>query len=244
MFDGLDAVVFKPKDGKDRPGLYLEECSYQAAKYAVEHWHYSGTLPSTVLSLGVWENGSFTGAIVFGRGATISIGKPYGLEQLQIAELVRVALNRHDFQVSKVINIASRMLKKAYPDTRLIVSYADSSKGHHGGIYQGAGWMFTGGSSDTGFIINGRQFHRRSLGAYGYGAQSVAWVRKHLDPNAEHIRMLPKFKYLYPLDAAMRAQIEPLRKPYPKCVGSVAGGTVSFQETGDGPNPIPTLRAP
>jgi len=244
MFDGLDAVVFKPKDGKDRPGLYLEECSYQAAKYAVEHWHYSGTLPSTILSLGVWEDGAFIGTIVFGRGATISIGKTYGLEQLQIAELVRVALSRHRFQVSQAIRVAGRLLKTAYPGTRLLISYADSSKGHHGGIYQGAGWIFTGGSSDTGFIIHGRQFHRRSLGAYGFGAQSVAWVRRHLDPNAEHIRMLPKYKYLLPLDSAMRAQIEPLRKPYPKCVGSAAVGTVADHATGDGPNPIPTLRVP
>jgi len=44
----------------------------------------------------------------------------------------------------------------------------------------------------------------------------VAWLRANIDPCAEQVMMGDKHKYVYPLDAAMRAQIQPLAKPYPR----------------------------
>jgi hypothetical protein len=72
--------------------LALDWCSFDAAKYAVEHWHYSHAMPAGKLAkVGVWEDGSFIGAVVFGRGANSHLGSPYGLSGLQCSELVRVA---------------------------------------------------------------------------------------------------------------------------------------------------------
>jgi len=52
------------------PTLRIDWCSYDAARYAVEHWHYSRSLPcSKTARLGVWEDGKFIGAIVFAWGA-------------------------------------------------------------------------------------------------------------------------------------------------------------------------------
>ena len=40
--------------------LKVDWCSYEAAKYAVMHWHYSKTMPAgKTVKLGVWENGRF-----------------------------------------------------------------------------------------------------------------------------------------------------------------------------------------
>ena len=50
--------------------LHLDWCSYEAAKYAVEHWHYSHSLPiGKLVKIGVWEDDQFIGAVVFGYGA-------------------------------------------------------------------------------------------------------------------------------------------------------------------------------
>ena len=49
--------------------LRVDWCSYEAAKYAVEHWHYSRSMPvGKLLTVGVWENGEFVGAVIYAWG--------------------------------------------------------------------------------------------------------------------------------------------------------------------------------
>ena len=109
--------------------LRLDWCSYEAAKYAVEHWHYSRSMVAGKSSkVGVWEDGKFIGCVVFSRGANNHLGSPYGLEQTDLCELTRVALTRHVAPVSRIVSIAVRMLRKQSPGLRLIVSFADRYK--------------------------------------------------------------------------------------------------------------------
>jgi len=43
--------------------LKLDWCSYQAAKYAVENWHYSKCMPvGKLVKIGVWEDKKYIGA--------------------------------------------------------------------------------------------------------------------------------------------------------------------------------------
>lgn len=106
--------------------LRLDWCSYRAAKWAVEHWHYSKRMPAGKAAIvGVWEFGKFIGCVIFSRGANNHIGNPYGLNQTEVCELTRVALTEHVAPVSRIVGISVRMLKKQSPGLRLIVSYAD-----------------------------------------------------------------------------------------------------------------------
>lgn len=199
--------------------LRLDWCSYRAARYACERWHYSGCMPaSKTVKVGVWEDGTFTGAIVFSRGATPMIGRPYGLDQTEVCELTRVALREHRAPVSRMLAVALKMLARFASGLRLVVSFADRDEGHNGGIYQASNWIYTGvvgKGARTAFIVHGRKVHPRSIGSIG-GVQSLSWVREHMDPEAEDFHSAGKHKYLMPLDAAMRKQVEPLAKPYPK----------------------------
>lgn len=186
--------------------LRLDWCSYEAAKYAVEHWHYSKRVPAGLnVYAGAWEDDKFIGAVIFGRGSGGNIGDPYGLTQMECAELVRIALAKHQAPVSKIATIAVGMLRKQSPGLRLLVSFADPKQGHIGGIYQAMNWIFTGVSKpDVEYQVNGVWMHHRSATSKG----SVRGLPSR--------PVLPKYRYLMPLDSAMRAQIEPLRKPYPK----------------------------
>lgn len=194
--------------------LRLDWCSYEAAKYAVMNWHYSKTMPlPPLVKIGVWEDDKFIGVILFARGNTPTLGNSYSLSQIEICELVRVALCIHLSPVSKIVSIAIKMLKKHAPGLRLVVSFADPYHGHNGSIYQAMNWIYTG---ETGkavqWLHNGHWKHNREMtsGAFG-GPRKVKEYQKL--PSRE----LPgKYRYLYPLDSAMRKQIEPLRKPYPK----------------------------
>lgn len=155
--------------------LRLDWCSHTAASYAVTHWHYSKTMPASKLAkVGVWEDGQFVGAIIFGVGATPELCKPYGLTSYQVAELVRVALRAHVTPTSRLVAIAVRLVHHTQPGLKLLVSFADSAQGHHGGIYQAGGWVYTGASYGRYIITHGKMEHPRSLGArYGVGGQSI-----------------------------------------------------------------------
>jgi hypothetical protein len=202
-----------------RPDLKLAWCSHSAARYAVEHWHYSGTLPTPpLIKVGVWESERYIGCVLFSRGATPHIGKPYGLKQTEIAELTRIALATHVTPVSRIIRIALSYLRSNSPGLRLLVSYADPSQGHAGGIYQASGWTYVGQSPPTTEYVapDGKQWHSRMVSKSGinkvYGKNRRVWRIDQCTP----VIMPGKHKYLFPLDAAMREQIEPLAKAYPK----------------------------
>jgi hypothetical protein len=198
--------------------LLLDWCSHEAAKYAVEKWHYSKTMPAGKMArVGVWEDEKYIGCVLFSRGANNNIGKPYRLDQTQVCELTRVALSQHYTPVSRIGAIGIKMLLKQSPGLRLIVSYADPSEGHHGGIYQAMGWTYAGLADATRgyeYFVNGERVRTRTLSA-AYGTRSDKVLSAVL-VNAEKRKQVRKHKYLYPLDAAMRAQIAPLAQPYPK----------------------------
>lgn len=193
-------------------GLRLDWCSHEAAKYAVEHWHYSGKLPvGKTVKVGAWEDDRFIGCVLFARGANCNLLKPYGLQQTEGAELARVALSEHRTPVSRIIRIALGMLKKQSPGMRLVVSFADTKEGHHGGIYQAGGWIFIGSiDPPTEYLWQGRwvhPMHIQTMVRAGKLAGCQGLVKRQGSV---------KHRYLMPLDDAMRAQIAPLAKPYPK----------------------------
>lgn len=207
--------------------LKLDWCSYEAAKYAVENWHYSKRMPSGKLSfVGVWEFGKYIGCVIFGRGANNNIAKPYKLSQLEVCELVRVALNKHVNSVTRILSIALSMLKKLSPNLRVVVSYADEEEGHVGSIYKGGGWIYEGRISHSGMkqaLINGKRVHRRTISSrYGGTPKGI-----------EFIMPKPKHKYLFPLDEEMKKKLQHLHKPYPKRATSI-DNDVSVHHTEEG----------
>jgi hypothetical protein len=199
-----------------KPTLRIDWCSYDAAKYAVRHWHYSRSLPcSKTARLGVWENDKFIGAVVFAWGANRHLAGEYKLKMTECAELCRIALDKHTTPVSRIISIAVKMLKREMLGIRLLVSYADLNQGHKGKIYQASNWFFVGETgNEAGIMLNGKLTHRRTINSK-YGTSDIDWLRSHLDPCARRYEGKPKFKYLLPLDDEIAERIQPLSKPYP-----------------------------
>lgn len=223
--------------------LKIDWATHEAAKFACEKWHYSGCLPSFKrLKIGAWENGAFIGVVLFGQGATPEYGKRFNLPATGVCELTRVALSRHRISTSRILAIALRFLKKQCPDIRLVISFADSSQGHHGGIYQATNWIYDGAVATHGYRVNGKIEHPKTLhNRYGKSGQSIPWLRKYVDKNAARVVAAIKHRYLMPLDDEIRKQIEPLRKPYPKRVRSVGGDTSAIHAEEGGSTPTRTL---
>lgn len=224
----------------DKP-LHIDWASHEAAKYACENWHYSRCLPAgKLVKVGAWENGKFIGVVLFGRGATPNLGRPYNLGQDKCVELVRIALTKHQSPVSRIAALAIKFLKRSNPKLRLIVSFADQSQGHHGGIYQAGNWIYNGqGDPAKFYMIRGKLTHPRSIGAKGL-VQNIHGAR-HIDPNATVVDVPGKHRYLMPLDAEMRRRILPLAKPYPKRATSIDSDAANIQLAEGGATPTVAL---
>jgi len=199
--------------------LKVDWATHAAAKYACENWHYSKSLPvPPLVKIGAWEDGVFIGVVLFSRGANNNLLKGFGLEVTQGCELVRIALKKHKSFVSEIIKKSIWFLKKENPKTRLLVSFADPSEGHHGGIYQATNWIYTGKQSDSIEYISptGKRVHGRMVKKKGWTV-CMGKVRKTLTPDqCTPITKPGKHRYLMPLDKKMRKQILPLAQPYPK----------------------------
>jgi hypothetical protein len=197
--------------------LHLAWCSHDAASFAVRAWHYSRSIPTgKLVRVGVWEDGRFIGAVLFSRGNSPHIGSPYALQQIEVCELTRVALGPHQAATSRIVAIALRLLRRQSPGLRLIVSFADPRHGHHGGIYQAAGWLYVGLTGRECVIrLHGRLIHPRSVSSR-WGCRRIAWLRQNVDATVDRVVTAPKHKYLFPFDSDLRAQLVSLVRPYPK----------------------------
>jgi len=223
--------------------LKIDWASHKAAKFACENWHYSESVPvGKLVKVGVWEDQKFIGVVLFGRGANNNMLRPYGLKPDEGCELVRVALKKHKTPVSRIMAIALKFLCKQSPTLQLVVSYADSDEGHHGGIYQATNWIYTGLVA-VGFSghwkVNGKFVHSRTM-----SIRKLTSEEKVLKayPTAKKIHGKGKHRYLMPLNKTIMRKLKKLAKPYPKRAGSVESDTPTIQVGEGGATPTSALQ--
>jgi hypothetical protein len=225
--------------------LRIDWATHAAAKYACENWHYSRSVPvPPLVKVGAWEDGRYVGVVMFSRGANNNLLKPFGLTQVQGCELTRIALTSHAAPVSRIARLAIAFLKRNSPSLRLIVSFADPSEGHHGGIYQAGNWTYTGKQPATVEYIapDGKQWHGRMVSKDGrikvQGIYRKCWRIDQCTP----VEKPGKHRYLMPLDAEMKKQILPLAKPYPKRARSTESSAPGNQPGEGGSIPTRALQ--
>ena len=212
--------------------MTITTASTKATRYACLHFHYAKAVPISSISYNVFnESGEWCGVVIYSYGANPRIGMPYGLKQGEIVELVRVALNGKQECTPQAVAMTLKQLKKDAPMVRLVVSYADCDQEHLGTIYQATNWIYEGTKNTndvSAFIVHRggvtKKMHKKSIysviitenGKRMHCPQTLEYVRKYIDKDAEVFHTKGKRKYLMPMDKKMRKQIEPLRKPYPK----------------------------
>lgn len=154
---------------------------------------------------------------MFSHGANRFIAEPFEMSQQEVCELTRIALDKHEATVSRIVAVSMRMLKRYCPGLRIVVSYADAHQGHLGKIYQAGNWIYTGKAQDSQLLIKGKLVHKRTA-ASKYGTNKIEEIREKVDPNAEWIKQDPKFRYVYPLEKHLRTELQEMGQPYPKAL--------------------------
>jgi hypothetical protein len=163
----------------------------------VLQYHYSKRLPSNVQFVGTWHDpgglfGDFGDAIA---ACYFSIPPTRWKEEVwELSRLVR----RDDAQISLtglISDCCHWIKKKGLID--LLVSFADSTQGHHGGIYQASSWNYAGKREPNcdGLIIDGIFRPGRSCNSI-YGTRSLKRL-KALRPTMQIEEHFDKGKFLY-----------------------------------------------
>lgn len=193
--------------------MRLSRANSKAIKHACMKFHYAKCVPQVQYGYNVYnDDNEWCGTICYGGGAIGNIASPFGLNQGEVLELVRVALNGKQESTSKAVALSLRQLKKDDPLVKAVISYSDHRQRHVGTIYQATNWIYLGkiDPGDMQYFYKGKWTHSRTL--------------NHLpkDKRDELKRTLPqrtnasKFKYLYCFDKKMRREYLKMAMPYPK----------------------------
>jgi len=173
------------------------------------------------------------GTVVFGgpigRRAAKSISSMVKLNE--VIELVRLFIhdgygrNIESFVISKSL----KLLKKDFPNLKVVISYSDTEQGHNGCIYQASNFLFTGLNSDTNLMDNYsvsltenpyKWLHSRTVFST-YGSHNVEHLKKRIGHTFFRKKEAGKLRYIYILsDKKTKRDILKTLKmkvlPYPK----------------------------
>lgn len=142
--------------------------------------HYAKRIPSISYAFGLYEGDLITGVVTFGTPSSSPLragiaGDDYITDVIELNRLCIQSDNRNaaSFLVSNAI--------KQIPKNKIIVSYADTSMGHHGYIYQACNFLYTGLSAKrTDWKVKGLEhLHGATIADMSRGQENRAeWMRE------------------------------------------------------------------
>jgi hypothetical protein len=137
---------------------HFRDGQVDAATELVKRFHYSGRMvANTNFVATAHRAGGLFGD--FGEAVAACVYRePSTRWSEPVWELVRlVRTDDADIALSSLVAWSLRVIRAARPACDLVVSFADATHGHHGGIYQACSWHY-GGQREAnmdGLVVNG-----------------------------------------------------------------------------------------
>lgn len=207
-------------------GLVFTTALREEAEQFIAKWHYSG-------SLNLCIHRAFTmrkpGGLFGDRGDIIAccvfahpVNRNAKPGQIELVRLARIEPKPEDFSLSWLVGRSLRWLR-INTDYKMVISYADNTHDHHGGIYQATNFYFVGTSQAgvQGFRNpkDGKTLHKKTAYEYEGTSSTKRWVD---ELGWEPVMTKRKNLYVYPLvkgpkkKEAMIAELGYEIQPYPK----------------------------
>lgn len=122
------------------PALEFRLGQRDAARQLVLSFHYSRRAKDGGRTIGTFHRPDKHGLCV----AACIFHEPPSIWRERVLDLHRLVRRpRHAVPLSRLISLTCKAVKRA-GIADLLISYADSTQGHHGGVYQASGWSFHG----------------------------------------------------------------------------------------------------
>ena len=141
----------------------VKKIDKKTANEIIPKIHYSKKLGIFWEGFALYENDKIIGVVCYGQPSA-SIQKHCFLERnFRLYELTRLVVDGGKKNAASFL--ISHSLKMLSQQPCAVISYADSSHGHAGIVYQSTNWIYTGGtvSHDHLYIIDGVLMHPTSV---------------------------------------------------------------------------------
>jgi hypothetical protein len=157
------------------------------------HKHYAKRIPQITHSFGCFEDKVLQGVVTYGipPSPSLCIGICGEEWKDNVYELNRLAiLEEHDSNLASYL-VANSM--KLMPKPSIIVSYADTSMGHVGYVYQATNFIYTGLSAKRReWREIGKNTHSKSV------VEMYSLEKRQSNPDRfEHVDRPQKHRYIY-----------------------------------------------
>jgi hypothetical protein len=191
------------------------------SKFYCDKWvskkHYSRRPSIFWEGFGLCIDGMIEGVCVFGQPSPAIQLHAFESRDFKLLELSRLVIqtkkrNAASFLVSGSLD----MLHKPCA----VVSYADTSRGHVGIVYQATNWIYTGETvaHDGMYIVDGKEVHSMTLRDTGI-TDPARWAKEN---GVSVVDPMPKHRYFYLCGSRpdkrtmLKALKYPILKDYPK----------------------------
>ena len=154
--------------------------------------HYAKRIPNITDAFGLFFDSTLIGVVTYGipPSHSLCIGGCGEEHKDKVIELNRLCLqDNHRNQSSYLISQSLKLLEKP----KIVVSYADTSKGHVGYVYQATNFIYTGMSAKrTEWRIRGSNLHSKTI-----TEQSTLEERQNNPDKYEVVERPQKHRYIY-----------------------------------------------
>lgn len=194
--------------------------------YLCKEWclkkHYAKRLPPIEYAFGLFDNLGITqGIVTYGTPVSNTLRNLWN-GTYKLMELNRLVIN--EGLEKNVLSFLVSQSLKMLPNPMVIVSYADTSKNHHGYIYQATNWIYTGLSAEfKDYYIRGMEhLHNGTIMDMSRGQENrVEWLRQKFGNDLIMIERPRKHRYFIFIgnkkDCKKMKQMLPYKiEPYPK----------------------------
>lgn len=212
-----------------REGLYTVIIPRAEALKVTEKYHYLKGVSSAGKCVGAYDKGRLVAVVVWANPLSEAVRSQICGEEYKhlVVELQRLCLVPDcPFPASQIVSQSIKTLNdwqrhNEYGEFKILISFADSRVGHHGGVYQSMSWLYCGQShqGNDGKIRVDENGHIRARRNDGVNISDAEALKR-----GWKIVSIPKtHKYRYVKFVGSKSEKKRLRKllqldvlPYPK----------------------------
>ncbi len=185
------------------------------AKRIVEAKHYSGCLGIFWEGFGLFQGNRILGVCCFGQPSPPLQKYAFTDRDFRLYELTRLVVDRG------IKNGASTLIGRSLVQLKnqpcAVVSYADSSHGHCGIVYQSTNWRYTGPtvSHDCLYMVDGVLTHPMTIRDRFKTNSPTKWAKEN---GVEKVKPEPKHRYFFFCGSKRQRKSMTKRLSYPEVI--------------------------
>lgn len=193
------------------------------AKAFYDQHHYIGGCGNSWTNFARYDNGVISACVSFGQPASPNIQSSWfsGEQSNHVFELTRLAIAgsvpASSFVATAIEALVDRRQRNQDKPIYALISYADSSVGHHGGVYQAMSWHYCGLTKGTSGYLDaeGKMVHRRSNSRNidSEEAEALGLIKTTTGVKHRYVKLIGTKKQRRKMMRALNYEILPYPKP-------------------------------